>query len=183
MTFVGLPGWIVVSLLAATAGVLAALQLLRTRPRTLRVNTTIFWSEALQASRASTLWRRFRYPLTYLLELLVNPVFVALLGLVAAPGRLMAVALAGTLTLKAGLAAAAERRLEVRRPLAAYPLLELARSLLVGLLWVVPLVHSSVCWRGNALRVRRHGWLEPAAPVWHGRRRGDQPDAAAEGLR
>ena len=78
MMFVGLPTWIVVSLLAGAAVVLAALHFLRTQPRPLRVNTTIFWAEALQASRASSLLQRFRHLLTYLLLLAIC--FIIILG-------------------------------------------------------------------------------------------------------
>jgi hypothetical protein len=58
-----------------------------------------------------------------------------------------------TLAAVTGSAIVAERRLGIRRPLAHYPPLVLLRSLLVALLWPVPLVSSSVVWRGRRFRI------------------------------
>ncbi len=56
---------------AALALMLAVLQWLRTRHRTVHVVTTLFWQEAMEESRARVFWRRFRHPWAYLLALLI----------------------------------------------------------------------------------------------------------------
>ena len=56
-------------LAALTAGVLAALQYLRVRPRRTRVVTSLFWRQAVEQAKARTLFERFRHPRTYLLLL------------------------------------------------------------------------------------------------------------------
>ena len=55
----------------------------------------------------------------------------------------------------------AERRLAVRRHPLLYPPLELLRGVLVGLLWPVPFVSSSVEWRGERYRIGRRTLLVP----------------------
>jgi hypothetical protein len=69
VTFAGLPFWAFTLLTAGCAGVLYVLHLLRVRPREVRVITTLFWSHAMERTRARTLLERFRYPWTYLLLL------------------------------------------------------------------------------------------------------------------
>ena len=59
--------------------------------------------------------------------------------------------------------AVAERSLGGRRALAWYPALELALSLLRGVLWFVPLFSSSVIWRGNVLSLGPRSEIRPAA--------------------
>jgi len=61
--------WLFAALAAATAGVLAALQYLRIRPRQVRIITTLFWQQAADQAQARTLLERFRHPRTYLLLL------------------------------------------------------------------------------------------------------------------
>jgi hypothetical protein len=57
-------------LLALTcAGALALLHFLRTRPREVRVITTLFWAQAMESTRARSFWRRFRHPWTFILLL------------------------------------------------------------------------------------------------------------------
>ena len=58
--------------LLALGAILFALQRLRVRHRSRLVVTTLFWREALEESRARTLFERFRHPLTYLLLALIG---------------------------------------------------------------------------------------------------------------
>jgi hypothetical protein len=46
-----------------------------------------------------------------------------------------------------------ERRLDIRRPLLAYPLLTVIRSMVVAVLWPVPFFSSTVEWRGRTYRI------------------------------
>lgn len=55
--------------LAALAGALYALQRLRVRHREVEVETTLFWEQAIEESRARVLTQRFRHPWTYALLL------------------------------------------------------------------------------------------------------------------
>jgi len=80
MVFTGLTGWVVAGLVGLCAALLAALHLLRIRPRRVRVVTTWLWSQAARQTRARTLWRRFRHPWTYALLLLISALLVAALG-------------------------------------------------------------------------------------------------------
>jgi hypothetical protein len=80
MTFTGFPIGAVIALIAASAGALACLQLLRVRHRELRVMTTLLWVHALERSRARTLIERFRHPLTYLLLLAIFILLCLALG-------------------------------------------------------------------------------------------------------
>ena len=86
MQFTAMSIWLFTGLAVLTAGVLAALQYLRIRPRQVRVVTTLFWQQAADQAQARTLFERFRHPRTYLLLLaacllvllaLAQPVFNA----------------------------------------------------------------------------------------------------------
>ena len=57
--------------LVAIAGVLYAFQRLRVRHQRVDVETTLFWRQAVEESRARVFTQRFRHPLTYLLLLLI----------------------------------------------------------------------------------------------------------------
>ena len=78
MQFTAMSIWLFTGLAVLTAGVLAALQYLRIRPRRVRIITTLFWAQAADQARARTLLERFRHPRTYLLLLAAS-----LLGLLA----------------------------------------------------------------------------------------------------
>jgi hypothetical protein len=80
MAFQGLPVWAVVTLAAACAGVLAVFHLLRIRRPQMRVITTLFWSLAVEAAPARSLWHRFRHPGTYALLLAIAALLVFALG-------------------------------------------------------------------------------------------------------
>ncbi len=58
--------------LLGLGALLFALQRLRVRHRSRLVVTTLFWREALEESRARTLFERFRHPLTYLLLAMIG---------------------------------------------------------------------------------------------------------------
>jgi ceramide glucosyltransferase len=130
-------------------------------------------------------WARIRWhisPAGYLGELLLNPVAVAALGLLAGRTWRELALLASVLVVKSGLDALAERAVGGRRPLAAYLPLVLAKDLLLGAAWVVPLVSRTVAWRGRRYRIGRRTALEPlpalagevlhdaggTTPAWHG---------------
>lgn len=80
MVFAGIPGWAVGLLLAGCAAALVVLHLLRVRPRRVRVVTTLFWARAAQRTRARTLLRRFRHPLTCALLVASAALLVLALG-------------------------------------------------------------------------------------------------------
>ena len=65
----------------------------------------------------------------------------------------MAIAFGGIWLVSSALAASAERRAGVRRPLVHYPPLELLRALLTAAAWFVPFFSSTVSWRGDRLKV------------------------------
>jgi ceramide glucosyltransferase len=101
-------------------------------------------------------WSRLRRhvsPLGYCGEILLNPTFLALLGLVAFRSAGAAVVAGLTVTAMSLINASTERRLGLRRPAWMYPPAELLLSVVRGLLWVVPLWSRTVIWRGHALRL------------------------------
>jgi ceramide glucosyltransferase len=109
-------------------------------------------------------WARIRRhisPAGYTAEILTNPLAAAAVLAAVAPGTASAALLALTTALLCGAAVAAERRLGVRRPLLHYPALVVLRSLLVGALWPVPFVSSTVQWRGRRFRIGSRTLLEP----------------------
>jgi len=111
------------------------------------------------------LMRRHMCPIGYAGETLLNPVFIALVALAIGPSALTATATAVALLAMSAHAAIAERRLGVRRPLLAYPGLELLRSAIVGILAPLPLFASTVTWRGNAFRVGPRTRLSPVNEI------------------
>jgi hypothetical protein len=80
MVFGGLSGSGIALLVLACAGALALLHILHTRPREVRVITTLFWAEAMESARARSLWRRLRHPWTYMLLLLICVLVALALG-------------------------------------------------------------------------------------------------------
>ena len=71
MTFGFVPALLGVLGLAAIAGLLYALQRLRVRHQQVDVETTLFWRQAIEESRARVLTQRFRHPWTYALLLTI----------------------------------------------------------------------------------------------------------------
>jgi hypothetical protein len=80
MRFVGFPYPLTLALLIASGAALAGLHLLRSRPRPVRVVTTLFWSPARSAARPTHLWQRFRYLATFVLLLATLASFVLALS-------------------------------------------------------------------------------------------------------
>lgn len=110
-------------------------------------------------------WARIRRrvsPAGYLAELLLNPTFVALLGLALWPSLPTLALFVGAAAAKGLLAAAAERAAGLRPRLAAALGVSLLRDLLVGLTWAVPLVDCSVYWRGRRFSVGPRTLLVPS---------------------
>ena len=71
MSFGFVPAVLGVLGLAAVAAVLFALHRLRVRHQQVEVETTLFWRQAIEESRARVRTQRFRHPLTYALLLLI----------------------------------------------------------------------------------------------------------------
>ena len=69
MSFGFVPALLGVLGLGAIAGLLYALQRLRVRHQEVEVETTLFWRQAIEESRARVLTQRFRHPWTYALLL------------------------------------------------------------------------------------------------------------------
>jgi len=118
--------------------------------------------------------RRHMAPWGYAAELLTNPVPAALLLVAVDPGIGSAAVFATVMTVLSGVARSSERRLGVRRSLWRYPIIEIARGLLVTILWPVPFLSRTVTWRGSTFRIGRRTWLEPYVDGWDG---GDEPAA------
>lgn len=101
-------------------------------------------------------WCRIRRrisPAGYVGEFFVNPVALSLLAAILVP-TVASLAISGGILLAASaIAASAERRAGVRRPLVAYPALELLRSVLTAVVWFVPFLSGTVTWRGDKLRI------------------------------
>ena len=116
-------------------------------------------------------WARLRRQVSlagYLGEFLVNPMFVALLGLMALRSRGAVLVAALALVSMSLINAWTERLLGLRRPAWVYPALELLLSVVRGALWFVPLVSRTVVWRGIALPLTARSRIEldnPAAPA------------------
>jgi len=101
-------------------------------------------------------WCRIRRRISlggYLGEFFVNPVPLALLALALSPAVPMAVVFGSVWLAASAMAASAERRAGVRRPLWHYPPLELLRGLLTAAVWFVPFFSGSVNWRGDRLKI------------------------------
>jgi ceramide glucosyltransferase len=115
-------------------------------------------------------WARIRRriaPAGYAGELLTNPLPPAIALLAVAPGLGAASLLLLTVATLAATATAGERRLGVRRPLLHYPPLAVLRALLVAVLWPVPIISSTVSWRGRSFRIGSRTLLLPDEP-WLG---------------
>jgi ceramide glucosyltransferase len=103
-------------------------------------------------------------------QLLLNPVAVAFLAFVAAPGRGAAEALGTVVVLKAGYDVAALRLLRGRAPLLAFAASPLKDAILAAA-WMHGLVARTVLWRGNRLRVLPGTRLAPPSLPARERRR------------
>jgi ceramide glucosyltransferase len=101
-------------------------------------------------------WARIRRRISrggYLAELLVNPLPAAACLVALEPSWTTAMVALGVVALVAACGFVVERRLDIRRPLLAYPLLTVIRSMVVAVLWLVPFFSSTVEWRGRTYRI------------------------------
>jgi ceramide glucosyltransferase len=105
--------------------------------------------------------RRCMNPAAYAGEVLLNPVFVAVCSALAARTPDSLVLAFAVLLLKSVLDAAGERSAGVRRSFLVYPFLTLMKDLLVGCVWVVPFLSTSVTWRGNRFHIGSRTVLSP----------------------
>jgi ceramide glucosyltransferase len=108
-------------------------------------------------------WCRLRRRISlpgYVAEFLVNPAALGLVALAIVPTLSMAAVFGGILLAASAIAASAERRSGVKRPLLFYPALELLRGILAAVAWFVPFVSGTVTWRGDKLRVGPRTRLE-----------------------
>jgi ceramide glucosyltransferase len=113
-------------------------------------------------------WARLRRhvsPTGYCGEILLNPTFLALLGLVAFRSADFAIVAGLALVAMSLINASTERLLGLRRPVWVYPPLELALSLVRGVLWFVALFTRTVVWRGKALRLTARSRIDFGTPV------------------
>jgi ceramide glucosyltransferase len=123
-----------------------------------RVSVKAFLGRHLRWARI----RRRMNPAAYAGEILANPVFIALLGVLVLRNAVSLAVFAAALFGKSMLDAVAERALGVDRPLVVYPFLTFFKDLLTGCAWVVPFFSTSVTWRGNRLRIGPRTRLVPA---------------------
>ncbi len=97
-------------------------------------------------------WARIRRrmsPLGYAGELLLQPIFLAAVGLAIMRDLGSAALFAAAVAASSLIASFAERSAGVRRRALAYPVLVVGRDLLVGAAWIVPFLTRRVAWRGN----------------------------------
>ncbi|HRS17831.1 MAG TPA: glycosyltransferase [Thermoanaerobaculaceae bacterium] len=137
-----------------------------------RVSVRAFLDRHLRWARI----RRRMSPAGYLGELLLNPTFVALVGVALQPSPATLALFAGTAVVKGLLAVAAERTAGLRPRLAATLALSILRDLLVGLTWAIPLADASVRWRGRRFLVGPRTLLVPSPAL------APEPAPAAEPL-
>lgn len=108
-------------------------------------------------------WARLRKSMNffgYAGEILLNPVFIALVGVTclrnAESLTLFGMALFGMAALDLFM----ERSSWILRPLWVYPLLELTLSLCRGVIWPLGLLGNRIIWRSNKLILKRRSRLE-----------------------
>jgi ceramide glucosyltransferase len=97
--------------------------------------------------------RRHMRPTGYWGEILLNPTFLSLLGLVAFRSARSALVAGLALTGMSVINASTEHLLGLRRPVWVHPPLEFALSIVRGVLWFIALFSRTVVWRGHALRL------------------------------
>jgi len=123
-----------------------------------------------------TRWAKLRWKIggpRYLTELLSNPVFLAFIPLTwsGLTGPAMTLAMSAA-TLKI----AGDRHLGIRTGAAMHPfayLLVPVKDLIIGFLWLVPLLSDTVHWRGNHYRIVKDSRLMPVpeSGIWSWRYR------------
>lgn len=113
-------------------------------------------------------WARLRRSmkwLGYAAELLLNPTFIALVGLLCLRTIPAAIVFGAAVTWMGMLEFWMERMVGVKRNILLYPFLELMLSTCRGLLWPLGFLSSHVNWRGNALKVGPRSKLQKTSPV------------------
>jgi ceramide glucosyltransferase len=134
-------------------------------------NVNEYWDVKWFLNR-HTRWGKLRWKIggyRYLSELLANPVFIAALpNLVYGPSRttLSFTALVGLIKVLGDFLigrAIHAQPLEgsVLRPSPLYYFLAPLKDILIGILWFVPLISSTVAWRGNRYVIGRDSRLSP----------------------
>jgi hypothetical protein len=108
-------------------------------------------------------WARIRRRISlggYLAELLANPLPTAACLVALEPSWTTSVMALGALAIVSLCGFIVERRLDIRRPLLAYPVLTMIRSMVVAVLWPVPFFSSTVAWRGRTYRIGHRTLLD-----------------------
>lgn len=109
-------------------------------------------------------WARLRRrlaPVGYVGELLTNPLPFALLHLAVDPGAVSLLIAVVTLGVLTAWTLASERSLGLASSFGPAVVAAAVRGVLLGLLWPVPYVSSSVRWRGRRLAIGRRTLLVP----------------------
>jgi ceramide glucosyltransferase len=114
--------------------------------------------------RWSVIHRHAIGPKLYAIQILLNPVAVALVAFAVRPSRAAGAALLAFVTLKAAYDVAALRLLRGRAPLRAFIASPIKDAILAAA-WAHGLVARTVLWRGNRLRVLAGTRLAPLAPA------------------
>lgn len=109
--------------------------------------------------------RRHMNVAAYLVEALLNPVFIALLGVLVLRSPLALWTGAVTLLAVSMLDATVERAAGVKRFLFLYPPLELVLGMMKGILWFVPLFSRRLIWRGNVMKIGPRSLIEGGEPA------------------
>lgn len=108
-------------------------------------------------------WARLRRNMNmgaYLIEALLNPVFLGLMGMAILRTPASLILAGATLCASSLLDAWAEYCAGMKRRFFLYPLLELALAIAKGFLWFVPLFSWKLAWRGNVIRIGRRSLIE-----------------------
>jgi ceramide glucosyltransferase len=133
-------------------------------------NVNEYWSIKRFLNR-HTRWGKLRWKIggiKYVSELLANPVFIAALPVLLKPSHetLAYAALVGFVKILGDAVIgrtieASSAGTDLQRPSPIVYLLAPAKDLLIGLLWFVPLLSSTVVWRGNRYVMGRDSRLSP----------------------
>ena len=119
-----------------------------------------------------TRWGKLRWKIggaKYISELLVNPVFIAALPvLLTGPSRITlffaglvgGIKIFGDFMLGRTVASSASRG-DIRKPSSVVYFLVPLKDIIIGLLWFVPLLSSTVVWRGNRYAIGQDSRLSP----------------------
>jgi len=113
-------------------------------------------------------WARVRRHVSlpcYLVEVVLNPSFLALLSLLICRTAEAALVAGTALVGMSAIAWWAERDLGVQRAWWLYPLLELGLCATKGILWFVPFFSRTVVWRGHSLALGSRSQIELATSV------------------